>query len=63
MQQHHNEQGDQTKKNALQNIAAGSEEKTKENTDTLSNDQQVADRREGNMDNGELGANLKKEQE
>jgi hypothetical protein len=50
-------------KAAPQNIAAKNEEQAKQKTEPLENDGRTKDKREGDMDNGELGADIKKENE
>ena len=61
--ENHNSQpaSDNTDKQRPQNISADTEALAKEKTDPLTDQEDAGiDRDEGNMDNGELGAGLKK---
>lgn len=64
MQQENNRHNDTADTKAVpQNIAAKNEQQAKQKTEPLENDRRAKDKREGDMDNGELGADIKKESE
>lgn len=64
MQHENNRHNDSASgKAAPQNIAAKNEEQAKQKTEPLENGEGTTDKREGNMNNGEIGADITKENE